>query len=58
MDYFLMAVAILIILFSFVSGYVVGHSDGSIEAFADWCDDAAEVLLEKKNPNNKHKTEE
>ena len=58
MDYFLMFGVILIILFSFVFGYVVGHSDGSIEAFADWCDDAVEVLLEKKSTDNKHKTEE
>lgn len=39
MDYFLMFGVILIILFSFVFGYVVGHSDGSTEAI-DWCNDA------------------
>ena len=52
MDYFLMFGVIFIIFLSFVFGYVVGHSDGSIEAFAGWCDDALEVLLEKKSHDN------
>lgn len=64
MDYFLMFGVILIILFSFVFGYVVGHSNGSKEAIDwcndafDWCDDAFEVSLEKKSPDNKHEAEE